>query len=65
MENEKEKTEKELKELKKLLEIEKKNLIFMLKNINLENINLINFHYKFKDILNKIDYLENKLFYMD
>ena len=54
-----------LKKINKQIEIERHNLIYMLKNINIENINLINFHYKINDLLIKRNEIENKIYYND
>ena len=62
MEKEINKYKSELKEVNKLIEIEKHNLIYMLKHINIENINLLSYHYKFNELISKRDYLEKVLF---
>ena len=60
--NEIEKYEIELKKLNKELNEKINNLVYLLCNVNIKDINLINYHYTIKDILNKIDYIENILF---
>lgn len=38
------------------------NLKYLLDNIDIDNINLINIHYKFNDLLNKKKDIKNKLY---
>lgn len=52
----------ELKKVNELIKIETNNLIYLLKHVNIENIYLLNFHYKFNELINKRDYLEKEIF---
>ena len=52
----------ELKKVNDMIELEKNNLIILLKKINIEYIDLLSYHYRFNDLINKRDLLENKIF---
>lgn len=55
--------QKKLDNINKQIDIEVNNLIYLLNNMNIEDINLLNIHFKLIDLLNKRDMLNNKLFY--
>ena len=62
MQDKQQEIEKELTNLNKELEKERNNLIYLLKNIDISEINLISFHFKIKELLNRINYLNKCLF---
>ena len=54
--------QKELNKTNKLINQKTNNLIYLLKNCNIEDINLINFHYTFFELVLKRDNIEKKIF---
>ena len=53
---------KELDKTNKLINTKTTNLIYLLKNCNIEDINILNYHYTFIKLINKRDYLEQIIF---
>ena len=54
--------EDELKKKSELLNNKVNNLIYLLINVDIKDINLINFHFDIIKLLNEIDYLEKLIF---
>ena len=54
--------EKELKKVNNLIEVETKNLITLLSKVNIEYIDLLSYHYRFNELVNRREALERKIF---
>ena len=53
--------EKELKNINDEIDKQKKTLIYMLTNMEIEDINLYNFYLKINDLINKRAIVDNKI----
>ena len=51
----------ELKKTNELIELHTKNLIHLLNKVNIEYINLIQYHYTFRDLILKRNDIENRI----
>lgn len=54
--------ERELKKVNDLIELETKNLITLLGKVNIEYIDLLSYHYRFNDLVNRRERIESKIF---
>lgn len=54
--------ERELEKINNEISVELNNFRYMVNHINIENVNLIEFHYKFNDLFNKRKMLKDRLF---
>lgn len=56
------KYEKKLNKLIDELNNEKNNLMYLLMNIDIKDINILSYHYKFINLNNEIDYIKQQIF---